>query len=80
MSNTKFWNFGAAWFSKTKGDNVINVIVDDPTKEKSKCEVQIFARHIDSGQEIPLKSFFLRKTDKQKDTHPDYQVTFTTEG
>lgn len=81
----KFWNFGSAWFSKEKGDDVINVAISDPSDPKSKCEVQIFARHLPSGEELPLKSFFLKKnhsketsTSPNADKWPDYQATFIT--
>jgi hypothetical protein len=80
----KFWNFGSAWFSREKGPDVINVALSDPNDPKSQCEVQIFARHVASGEELPLQNFFLkRNTSKDKpganENWPDYQLTFITE-
>lgn len=86
MSSKKFWNFGSAWFSKSKGDEVISVQVSDPSDPKARCEVQIFARHVASGEELPLKNFFLKKNLKKYEIEdgssanwPDYSLAFTTE-
>jgi hypothetical protein len=83
----RFWNFGSAWFSKKQGQDLINVVISDPTQPKSNCEVQIFARHLASGEELPLSSFFLKKNAKKFESDdpsrtekwPDYTLAFVTE-
>ena len=73
----QFWNFGSAWYGKKNPDN-ISVIVGD-----EKSPVEIVAVHKETGEQIKLTNFFLkRNTSKDapdaNPNWPDFQLTFTT--
>lgn len=73
MSKT-FVNFGSAWNSK-KNNEIISCNIDS-TKNGG---ITLIAKD-ENGQEVPITNFFMKmNSNKQKDTHPDWSMTFVVE-
>jgi hypothetical protein len=79
MSEKKYWDFAKGWYGQ-KGANmdVISVAV------KEDADVQIVAIHKESGTQIALDKFFLKRNVSKDRPNanpawPDWTATFTTE-
>lgn len=69
----QFINFGSAWYSKNK-EGIISCNIN-PEKNGG---IVLYAKD-PNGQELPISSFFMKANKKEKETHPDYQMTFVIE-
>ena len=73
--NKTYHNFGSGWF-KTKGDGEEYLSCSVGNLKKP---IKLFAQ-LEDGSSIEITSFaaFMNKN-KNKDTHPDFQFTFSVD-
>ena len=86
MSQTKFMNVGNAWTKEREDGTVILSGAIDYKRQfnpKTKEKYVVYAYPVNEtgevvGDAIPINTFFLKQNpNKTKETHPDWELTFT---